>query len=454
MKQAIALYFIFCLLAIGTVGSQPTSTPLQGRIDTGTDKGAREIRFALPEFQPKSGDPATVKLITLFNQVLWNDLDYSGNITLVNRSFYPLGRFQNESDIRVDDWTKPAVNAQFMAFGNAEIKGGELLVQAHLWDLGVVQNRELGKQFGSGGLTEDSVRNVAHTFADYIVDTLFNGKFGISRTKIAYVVTTNVATNTKEIFFMDYDGANPQQLTTYRTTSFLPTWSPDGEKLAFITYRHRGAVNLEIMSTIDRRPYPFASVGPGTIGSPAWSPDGSQIAFFSSREGNSEIYVADWNGRNLKRLTVSPKSIDVSPTWSRTGRQLAFVSDRSGSQQIYIMDVEGTNPQRIINEGGDTAYPAWSPDGQRIVFSWLRPGSGRYDLYVHELATGKNIQLTRNQGTNERPTWAPDGRHLAFYSDRTGSSQIYTMLVSNEKVRQLTKTGINEGPAWSTYIGK
>jgi len=130
------------------------------------------------------------------------------------------------------------------------------------------------------------------------------------------------------------------------------------------------------------------------------------------------------------------------------------VSDRSGTQQIYIMDAEGTNLQRIIDDGGDAEYPSWSPDGQNIAFAWQKPGTGRYDIYIHNLGTGRNSQVTSDAGTNERPSWAPDGRHLVFASTRSGSWQIYSMLANGLKVRQLTKTGRNEGPAWSSYPAK
>jgi TolB protein len=117
------------------------------------------------------------------------------------------------------------------------------------------------------------------------------------------------------------------------------------------------------------------------------------------------------------------------------------------------MEADGTNVQRIITEGGDAENPAWSPDGRIIAFAWQRSGSGNFDIYLHQLATGRNTQLTRGTGNNERPTWAPDGKHIAFQSNRSGTLQIYSMLADGSKVRQLTNTGrYNEGPSWSGYV--
>ncbi len=255
MKQLIALGFI--VLAIAPL----SSTPRQAQIEARTNIGASEVRLALPEFQATSADANLGRLTALFNQVVHDDLDFSGNINLVNRSFYPLGRFQGPGDIKVDDWTKAGINAQYIAFGNAPISSVVTLYRGHGCGISAIaENREL---MGSGlrsDLSDDGIRLVAHSFADSIVDKLFGGQVGIARTKIAYVATTSPSgankNTTKEIYVMDYDGANAFPLTTYRSTSITPSWAPDGEKIAFTTYR-TGVPNIEILSRIDRRSFPF-----------------------------------------------------------------------------------------------------------------------------------------------------------------------------------------------------
>ena len=431
------------------VGPAWTLLSQQPQIQTGTRTGAAAVRVAVPEFQVRSTDEKTIRLAGIFNQALWDDLDYSGVVTLVSRSFYPLGTFAQPGDIKPEDWTTTDVDAQFIAFGNVAINGARISIEARLWDLKNPQNREaIGQRLG-GEDTDDSARLLAHTFADKIIELIGGGIRGVARTKIAYVAITGLV---KEIHVMDYDGSNPFPMTAIKSQAITPSWAPDGEKIAFTSYR-LNAPDIEIMSRINRRRYEFPRFG-GTTVTPSWSPDGSSLAFATSKDGSdTEIYASDWNGRNARRLTVA-KGVDISPVWNpRTGREIAFVSDRSGSQQIYIMDAEGTNVRRLISEGGDAENPAWSPDGQRIAFAWQNAGSS-FDIYIHDLASGHNTQLTQNQGRNERPTWAPDGRHLAFASTRTGTSQIFSMLADGTKVRQLTKDGKNEGPAWSGYIGQ
>ena len=435
---------VVAILAMAATASHAQDPQIQ----TGTRTGILGVKVAVPEFQPASTDPRTAALTDLFNRVLWDDLEYSGVLTLVSRSFYPLGTFSNPADIKVDDWTSTAVDAQFIAFGSIRADGGRVSAEARLWDLKNSQNREMLGQRYSSEDSEAGARLIAHRFADEIVLRIGGGIRGVALTKLAYISDRSGA---KELYVMDYDGHDSHAMTNQKSIVLTPSWSPDGEKIAFTSFR-KGAADIEILSRIDRRPYTFQDQG-GTTTTPVWSPDGSKIAYATSRDGSdTEIYVADWNGRNARRLTVS-RSVDISPMWNpRTGREIAFVSDRNGSAQIYIMDVEGTNVQRIVSEGGTAVNPSWSPDGQRIAFAWQKSRTSYFDIYIHDLATGRNDQLTQNAGDNERPTWSPDGRHLAFESNRNGASQIYSMLADGTKVRQLTQSGRNQGPAWSGYI--
>lgn len=441
MKKAIVLVLLVSFAGYSRQRPQ---------IETGTRRGILGVRIALPEFQAAGTDSKSAGLTAIFNKVLWDDLDYSGVLTLVSRSFYPAGKFANPGDIKPDDWTTPAVDAQFVAFGNIQITGGGMAVDARLWDMKNPQNREVKPptaRYRSEN-TEEGARLIAHKFADAIVEVIGGGLRGIANTKIAY---TSERSGGKELYVMDYDGNDAHAITAYREITMTPAWAPDGEKIAFTRLRLRAGADIEIVSRVDRRSYTFPRAG-GTTTTPSWSPDGSKIAFASSRDGSdTEIYIADWNGRNMRRLTVS-KGVDISPVWNpRTGREIAFVSDRNGTAQIYIMDAEGTNARRIINDGGTAVNPAWSPDGQRIAFAWQRSRTSYFDIYVHDLATGRNDQLT-SEWNNEKPTWSPDGRHLAFESNRSGGTHIYSMLADGTKVRQLTTTGKNQAPAWSGYI--
>jgi TolB protein len=197
--------------------------------------------------------------------------------------------------------------------------------------------------------------------------------------------------------------------------------------------------------------FPAGTAGGSNL-SPAWSADGARIAFSSSRTGDPEIWVADANGGNLRRLT-NFRGPDVSPTWNpRTNAQLAWVSGRTGLPQIYTMDLDGSNVQRIT-DGGYAVSPSWAPNGQLLAFSWNRkygPGDpGGVDIHVIDLASKNYLQLTHESGSNDFPSWAPDGRHIVFERTIGGHSQIWSMLADGTEQRELTRSGNNFMPNWS-----
>src|SRR5262249_47448704 len=151
------------------------------QIRTGTNVGIIGVKIAVPEFLPVASDAKTTALTAVFNKVLWDDLDYSGGLTLVSRSLYPLGKFSGPGDIKPEDWTTPAVEARFIALGNIRAGKGSMWVEARLWDLKAAQNREaIGQRFGSDD-TEEGARLIAHKFADAIVDLISGGR-GIAQT--------------------------------------------------------------------------------------------------------------------------------------------------------------------------------------------------------------------------------------------------------------------------------
>ncbi|MEO5656967.1 MAG: hypothetical protein ABIO65_13615, partial [Nitrospiria bacterium] len=205
-----------------------------------------------------------------------------------------------------------------------------------------------------GGPDERYLRSIAHQFADAVV-AAFTGEKGIAQTRIAF---TSDRTGKKEIFLMDYDGANVRQVTSDRSIALTPRWSPDGKLLTFVSYRE-GSPSLYSYVLASGRRSPVIKL-PGTTIAPAWSPTGDRLAFASSQTGDQEIYLVDREGQNLKRLTFG-SSADLSPSWSPTGRQIVYNSDRGGSPQIYIMDADGSDQRRLTFEGTFNSTPAFSP---------------------------------------------------------------------------------------------
>jgi TolB protein len=413
---------------------------------TGTGLGVAKPRVAVADFAPRT--PAAESLSALFSEVVRNDLDYSGVIEMVSKSFYPLRSPSLPGELTDNSWSEPPASAMFLAFGNLTANGNDLSIQAWFQDLRNISGPPIIGQVYRGAVSEPQVRQFAHQFADEILARLSAGVPGIASTKIAFASTRS---GNKEIWIMDYDGANQRQLTSLRSIALTPRWSPDGSRIAFTCYPTAGAnlsAQICIYSMLTERLITWPRFR-GTNSSPAWSPDGTKVMFSSSMYGNPELFMADADGSHVRRITHSVGA-STSPAWNpQTGQQVSFVSDRGGLPQLYTMDAEGGNVSRLpLPDMGYVIDPAWSPNGQLLAFSWRRP-SGNYDIYIMELATHQLVELTRDAGRNERPSWAPDGRHIVFESTRTGTRQIWSMLADGTGARQLTTEGQNESPNWS-----
>jgi TolB protein len=437
----------YLLLAILFCFSIPPNLLAQDWIKSGTGLGVERIRIAVPEFKSASQDPRNSELLRTFNDTLWNDLTNAGIFDMVSKSFYPLGQIGAPSDVKFDTWGQAPVNAAMLVFGNLGANANNLIVQGWLED---VKNPNsppvLAKQYTDTATTQQA-RVIAHKFADEIIFRLGGGINGIAETQIYYVSTRS---GHKEIWAMDYDGANQHPITTLGTISLSPHVSPDGSRLAFSSF-NGSAWEIRMFSFDLNRMVSFPRYGRTNL-SPAWSPDGSRLAFSSSRSGTPEIFVVDQSGGNLHRLTNSGTT-NVSPTWNRkTGTEIAWVSRHGDLPKIFTMSSDGTNVQQLTDQGYAVS-PSWSPNGQFLVFSWMRhygPGApGSQDIYLMDVTNKQWVQLTHDGGRNDFPCWSPDNRHIVFQSNRSGSLQIWSMLADGSNQKQLTTSGTNSEPDWS-----
>jgi len=419
----------------------------QDWVRTGSGLGVEKVRLAVPDFKPLNGDPQNAALLKTFNDTFWNDLDNSGVVELISKSFYPLQTPGQPLEVTFPAWSSPPPNAAMLAFGNLAIAGGKVVVQGWLYDVkNTASPQVLGKQYMDVP-TDAGARLIAHRLADDIIFRLGGGIPGIAESQIYFVSDRS---GHKEIWVMDYDGSNQRQLTHQNSISLSPRISPDGSRLAFSSVTRAGW-EIQMFSLDLNRTVSFPHFGGGNF-SPSWSPDGTRLALSSSRNGHSEIYICDASGNNLRAMTTG-KGPDVSPTWNRkTGAQIAFVSGSSGLPQVYTMEADGTNQQRMTDQGYAVS-PNWSPNGQFLTLAWTRkygagePGSS--DIYLMDIASKQWVQLTHDGGRNDFPSWSPDGRHIVFQSSRSGKEEIWMMLADGTKLHQLTFTGRNSQPNWS-----
>ena len=415
---------------------------------TGLGNTTQLPRIAVADFAPRS-DSANSHA-ALFTQIVRDDLSYSGIIELVSPSFYPAQVPSQPQELHFLAWTDPPLSANFVAFGNLTESSSEVVISAWLYDVRSTSTEAVVGKIYRGVPIDPQVRKFAHEFADEIVNKLSGGLASIASTQIAFI---SARTGHKELWVMDYDGSNQRPLTSLKSIALTPRWSPDASRIAFTCFAPaNGVVSAQIcMYSFDtNRLVSFARYR-GTNDSPTWSPDGSQVMFSSSMQGSSALYVSDASGNRPKRLTYVSSGADASPAWNpKTGQTVAFVSDRGGLPQLYLMNADGTDAQKLdVPDKGYLVDPSWSPNGQLLAFAWRRP-SGNYDIYIMDVVSRRIIEITRDSGRNERPSWAPDGRHLVFESTRSGPRQIWTMLADGSQPHELTFSGHNESPNWST----
>src|SRR5580704_3124340 len=209
----------------------------QDWIRTGTGLGMEKVRLAVPDFAASTQDARNPDLLKVFNDTLWNDLDSAGIFDMVSKSFYPLAVPANPPDVRFEAWSAPPPKASMLAFGNLGASGNNLTVQGWLYDVkNITSPQVLGKQY-TDATTPDAARRIAHKFADEIIFRLGGGIAGIAESQIFFVSSRS---RNKEIWAMDYDGANQHQITHLGTISLSPRISPDGSRLAFSSLTKSG----------------------------------------------------------------------------------------------------------------------------------------------------------------------------------------------------------------------
>lgn len=423
------IFISLCIIILGSFLLYP-----QQEVVLSIKEGVPAIAIALPDFIVNSNSSLAQNSAQTLHQVISADLKYSRVFSPLPESYYDYIRPLNPSQIFFKDWE--SIQAKTLLVGQIKTESeNSIIFEGKLYDV-KSQRFIFGKRYQAD---RSLLRLVAHKLVDEMMKIF--GEPPIFTSKIVFVSNRD---GNDELYMMDYDGHNQTRLTFNRVKDYMPAFSPDGRSIAYTSYRENTAC-LYVFNPYEGKILQLHCQG--TNYAPNFSPDGKKIAFCSTLEqGNSEIYVVDVDGKNLKRLTFN-RAIDTAPSWSPTGRELAFTSDRSGTPQIYIMDAEGSNVRRVSFGASYHDAPAWSPTGDRLAY--VSRAGYLYDLYVLNLKTNQIIKLTESRARNETPSWSPDGRHLVFSSNLTGTSQLYSIDYDGSNQKRLTSQGENKLPDWS-----
>ena len=284
----------------------------------------------------------------------------------------------------------------------------------------------------------------------------------LADTRIAFM-SDRIDWRNREIFLMNPDGEKIRQLTEDLGFDEEPAWSPNGQKITFVSYQDL-KLNLEhgineilrgeiyLMSADGTNPINLTQSVERPDGVSSWSPDGKQIAFTSAELlnkdtlANSDIFVMDADGGNPRNLT-NHDALDQTPDWSPDGNWIAFSSNRDGNWEIYVMNADGTNPINLTNHPAKDGRPDWSPDGNQIVFTSDRDEN--LEIYVMNADGINPINLTQHPAEDNRSSWSPDGTRIAFTSDRDGNLEIYVMNADGANPINLTQhPNRDRDPSW------
>ncbi|WP_110647680.1 Tol-Pal system beta propeller repeat protein TolB [Salinicola peritrichatus] len=431
--KTLAAGWLVSLIAWICIATTAQAQDLTIEITRGSDQ-AIPIAVVPFEFSGQGGLPQDVA------QIVSDDLEHSGQFSPLSRSAL-ISLPSSSQDVFYDDWKR--VDARYLVVGKVEPQGDQYRIQYELMDI-AGSKRMLGETLTS---SDGNLRASAHYISDQIFEAI-TGIRGAFSTRIAYVAASGTGDNARyALYVADADGHNGQQILSSDDPILSPAWSPDGQKLAYVSFESgNSAIYVQNAATGERlRLTSF----PGINGAPAWSPDGRKLAMSLSKDGQPEIYVMDLASRQLTRLTNN-RAIETEPAWSPDGQSLIFTSDRSGAPQIYRMSAGGGQAERITFTGSYNSNGRFSPDG-KAVFMVTRDDSG-YHVAKQDLDTGRVTVLTDTQW-DESPSVAPNGT-MVIFATQQGSQGVLGAVSSDGRAsfRLPSPQGDVREPAWSPFL--
>ena len=368
----------------------PASTPI---VDV-TSPTQALYRIAVPDLQGTPGLGAQA------SGVLRNDFALASLFKVLDPSSFVADLKTEGLGITPTSWQ--SVGAQGVIKGDVRQTGSAIAVTMHFFEIARGSQPTLKRTY-NGNVSE--LRTHMHSFANDVIK-LLTGQAGVFGTRLVFA--RRQGPGRKDVYVADFDGANLSRVSNGRGVSMLPTFGPSGIWYSVLT---PDGMFITRAGTNDKPVIRGNGLFMGVTSC------GSRIVFSSTRDGNSEIYSANVDGSDVRRLTNDP-GIDVSPSCGPNG-QVAFVSNRHGSPQIWVMDAQGGGQKRITYKGEYNQTPAWCPDPKQQLIAFTGRDQNM-DVFTINLANGEYTRITQAQGTNKDPAFSPDCRMIAFASSRGG----------------------------------
>ena len=389
-----------------------------------------QIPVAVAAFADESVAPEQVSAI------IRADLERSGVFKVIDA-----GRAISDSQ-SIDLGAFKASGADALVVGSvSRLADGRFQVRYKLMD--TVKQTQLSQLSDAVGAR--NTRLEAHRIADDVYEKL-TGTRGIFSTRISYVkVNRGNGNHSYELVVADADGQNEQVAAFGREAIISPAWSPDGTKVAYVSFeKQKPIIYVQNLVTGQRA---IISNEKGSNSAPAWSPDGTKLALSLSKTGSTQVFIVNADGSGMRRVT-NTNGIDTEPQFSGDGQSIYFVSDRSGGPQIYKMSVNGGQATRVTFNGSYNISPRISPDGKTLA--WISQRDGGFNLYAMDLASGQEQRLA--DGATE-PSFSPNGKYIMYATKGGGRTSLAVVSVDGRvKQRLTTKAGNIREPSWGPFM--
>lgn len=419
--------FLHGLAIIALAACTSAHAELEVRVET-SGVGANQIPIAIAGFADESISPHQVSAI------IKADLARSGYFKIIDT-----GNVMSETTpINFGDWKSRGADA--LVVGSVQrLADGRFDVRYKLLD--TVKSAQLSAM--ALAVQPAFARVPAHKIADDIYEKL-TGTRGAFATRIAYVTKTG---NEYRLEVADADGEGTQIALKSHEPIISPAWSPDGTKVAYVSFENKKPV-VYVQDLVTRQRTVVANYK-GSNSAPSWSPDGSKLAIALARDGLTQVYVVNADGSNLRRLTNTP-GIDTEPQFSADGQSIYFTSDRSGGPQIYKMSASGGEARRVTFSGDYNISPRVSPDGKSLAYISRR--GGQFRLFVLDLSNGYELALS-DTVKDESPSFSPNGKYIMYATESGRRGALAVVSVDGRVKQRLTpKVGDIREPTWGPFM--